>query len=266
MLRKGTGRQYAQGRTRQDPRPSLAPSFPAAPSVHSTHSLNTQISTLSDLRSEGDALQATLALNETEDTWEKINRALKRFQAVVRGGAATRFPDDFVALLRDPRTAKPLVRSIVTERGALSGTALELVASCTRLGPQFEPLLPIYLPPILRLFGRPNKVYTTRSAATVASIVKNTRLAKCLQYLVVEWRSEAGKSASFREHAAATVALMLGTDAGALAVDKDALERRIQDLEWVIKTGATGREPSVRSDMKKCWLVYKREWPERVHA
>ena len=251
MLQKGTGRQHAQGRTRQDPRPSLAPSFPAAPSVHSTHSLNTQISTLSDLRSEGDALQATLALNETEDTWEKINRALKRFQAVVRGGAATRFPDDFVALLRDPRTAKPLVRSIVTERGALSGTALELVASCTRLGPQFEPLLPIYLPPILRLFGRPNKVYTTRAAATVASIVKNTRLAKCLQYLVVEWRSEAGKSASFREHAAATVALMLGTDAGALAVDKDALERRIQDLEWVIK---------------KCWLVYKREWPERVHA
>jgi hypothetical protein len=34
-------------------------------------------------------------------------------------------------------------------------------------------------------------------------------------------------------------------------------------IEWVIKTGATGREPSVRSDMKKCWLVYKREWPER---
>ncbi|GAA5867014.1 hypothetical protein JCM3774_003756 [Rhodotorula dairenensis] len=223
------------------------------------------IASPSDLRHERDALQATLALNETEDTWEKINRALKRFQAVVRGGA-TKYTDDCVALLRDPRTAKGLVRSIVSERGALSGTALELVASCTRLGPHFAPLLPVYLPPILRLFGRPNKVYTTRSAATVASIVKNTRLADVLRYVVLEWRGEAGKSASFREHAAATVAAMLGTDAGALAVDKDALERRIDDLEWVIKTGATGREPSVRSDMKKCWLVYKREWPDRVHA
>lgn len=52
-----------------------------------------------------------LALNETEDTWEKINRALKRFQAVVRGGA-TKYTDDCVALLRDPRTAKGLVRSV----------------------------------------------------------------------------------------------------------------------------------------------------------
>ncbi|GAA5987319.1 hypothetical protein JCM10908_001907 [Rhodotorula pacifica] len=223
------------------------------------------ISTLSDLRHEGDALQAILALNETEDTWEKINRALKRFQAVVRGGA-TKFTDEFVALLRDPRTAKPLVRSIVTERGALSGTALELIASCTRLGPSFAPLLPLYLPPILRLFGRPNKVYTTRSASTVLSIVKNTRLVEVLRYVVLEWRAEAGKSASFREHAAATVAAMMGTESGTLAVEKELLERRIDELEWVIKTGATGREPSVRSDMKKCWEVYKREWPERVHA
>lgn len=70
-----------------------------------------QIASAGDLRHEADALQAILQLAETEDTWEKINRALKRFQAVVRGGA-TKFTDDFVAILRDPRTAKGFVRSV----------------------------------------------------------------------------------------------------------------------------------------------------------
>ncbi|GAA6028827.1 hypothetical protein JCM8097_007414 [Rhodosporidiobolus ruineniae] len=217
-----------------------------------------------DLHNEVDALLAVLALNETEDTWEKINKAVKRFQAVVRGGA-TKFTDDFVQSMRDPRMVKGICRSLATERGALSGTTLELIASCTRLGSHFSVLLHPYLPTILRLFARPNKVYVNRAASTVASIVRNTRLGDVLKYIAAEWRNgEVGKSATFREQAAIAVALMLGADTGALAVEKDQLERRIDELEWVIKTGATGREASVRTEMKKCWEVYKREWPDRV--
>ncbi|GAA6006855.1 uncharacterized protein JCM10292_005475 [Rhodotorula paludigena] len=219
-----------------------------------------------DLRLEVDTLLAALTLNETEDTWEKINRALKRFQAVVRGGAC-RLTDDFIAAMRDPRIAKGLGRSLASERGALSGTALELVASSTRLGRDFAALMPLYLPTVLRLFARPNKVYVTRSASTVASIVKNTRLGgDMVRYLALEWRNEGGKSASFREQAAVALALVLGVDTDSLAVDKDMLERRMDDLEWLIKTGATGREATVRANMKQCWEVYKREWPERVAA
>ncbi|BGP33245.1 hypothetical protein JCM10296v2_005039 [Rhodotorula toruloides] len=221
------------------------------------------INSPADLRHEVDALLAVLQLNETEDTWEKINKALKRFQAVVRGGAC-RFTDEFVAAMRDPRMAKGVCRSLTTERGALSGTALEMVASCTRLGPSFAPLLAVYLPSVLRLFARPNKVYVTRAASTAASIIRNTRLGEVLRFIVLEWRNEGGKSASFREQAAAAVAVVLGCDTGSLAVEKDSLERRIEDLEWVIKTGAVGREVTVRADMKKCWEVYRREWPDRV--
>ncbi|BGP25698.1 hypothetical protein Rt10032_c06g2886 [Rhodotorula toruloides] len=221
------------------------------------------INSPADLRHEVDALLAVLHLNETEDSWEKINKALKRFQAVVRGGAC-RFTDDFVAAMRDARMAKGVCRSLTTERGALSGTALEMVASCTRLGPSFAPLLAVYLPSVLRLFARPNKVYVSRAASTAASIIRNTRLGEVLRFIVLEWRNEGGKSASFREQAAAAVAVMLGCDTGSLAVEKESLERRIEDLEWVIKTGAVGREVTVRADMKKCWEVYRREWPDRV--
>lgn len=155
-------------------------------------------------------------------------------------------------------------RQLTTERGALSGTALEMVASCTRLGTHFAPLLAVYFPTVLRLFARPNKVYVTRAASTAASIIRNTRLGEVLRFIVLEWRNEGGKSASFREQAAAAVAVMLGCDTGSLAVEKDSLERRIEDLEWIIKTGAVGREATVRAEMKKCWDVYRREWPDRV--
>ncbi|KPV74526.1 uncharacterized protein RHOBADRAFT_45015 [Rhodotorula graminis WP1] len=216
-----------------------------------------------DLSVEVDALVTALQLVETEDTWEKINRAVKRFQAAVRGGAC-RFTDDFVHHLRDPRVVKGLVRSLVTERTALSGTALELVASCTRLGHHFAALVSLYVPTLLRLFARPNKVYVTRSASCVASIIRNTRIADVVRLIALEWRNEPGKSATFREQAAAALAIALGADGDTLGVDKDGLERRIDDLEWLIKTGATGREATVRSEMKKCWEVYKREWPDRV--
>ncbi|TNY24308.1 clasp N terminal-domain-containing protein [Rhodotorula diobovata] len=216
-----------------------------------------------NLHVEVELLVAALQLNETEDTWEKINRAVKRFQATVRGGAC-RFQDDFVHHMRDPRVAKGIVRSLVTERTALSGTTLELVASCTRLGPHFAALLSLYLPTLLRLFARPNKVYVTRSASCIASIIRNTRLADVVRFIALEWRNEPGKSASFREQAATALAIALGADGDALTVDKEGLERRIDDLEWLIKTGATGREAGVRAEMKKCWEVYKREWPERV--
>ncbi|GAA5827362.1 hypothetical protein JCM11251_003780 [Rhodosporidiobolus azoricus] len=216
-----------------------------------------------DLAVEVDTLLAVLALNETEDTWEKINKAVKRFQAVVRGGAC-KFTDEFVHAMRDPRMVKGITRSLASERGALSGTTLELVASCTRLGAHFHALLHQYLPTVLRLLAKPSKLYITRAASTLTSIIKNTHLVEVIKYIVIEWRNEAGKSSTFREQATIAVTVMLGTDTGVLAVDKDQLEKRVADLEWLIKTGATGKEATVRADMKKCWEVYKREWPERV--
>lgn len=49
-----------------------------------------------------------------------------------------------------------------------------------------------------------------------------------------------------------------------MAVEKDGIERRMDELEWVIRTGATDKEQKVRAEIKKVWEVYKQEWPERI--
>lgn len=139
------------------------------------------------------------------------------------------------------------------------------MGSSTRLGPQFAPLLPLYLPTLLRLLCRTNKLYISRSATTIISIIKNTKLVDVLRFIVGEWQSESGKSATFREKAAEVAAYLLSPGPGGeLPIEKEVLDRRVEELEWIIKTAAVDRDAKVRAEAKKCWEVYKREWPERV--
>ncbi|ORY84633.1 hypothetical protein BCR35DRAFT_259369, partial [Leucosporidium creatinivorum] len=153
---------------------------------------------------------------------------------------------------------------LTTERTRLSGTTLDLLAACTRLGHLFQPLLSTYLPTILRLLCRTNKLYISRASTTIHSIITHTHLPDILKYIVAEWKLEAGKSTSYREKAAEALGVILGTGGGGMGIEKEGCEKRMEELEWVIRTGATDREAKVRGEIKKCWEVYKEVWPERV--
>ncbi|GAA5896002.1 uncharacterized protein JCM6883_001684 [Sporobolomyces salmoneus] len=167
--------------------------------------------------------------------------------------------------MRDKTLVNGIIRSLVTERTRLSGSTLDLIGSSTRLGPQFAPLLPLYLPTLLRLLCRTNKLYISRSTTTIISILKNTKLVDVLRFIVSEWHGESGKSATFKEKAAEVTAYMLSPGSGGeMQFEKEILDRRIDELEWIIKTAAVDRDAKVRTEAKKCWEVYKREWPDRV--
>lgn len=159
-----------------------------------------------------------------------------------------------------------LTRQLTTERTRLSGTTLEVFSSSTRLAAAFAPLLPVYLPAILRLLCRTNKLYISRTLATLHAILKNTRLPELIKYIVAEWKAEGGKSSSYRIGASEIVLAMLG-GAGreGMAVDKEGLEKRfIDELEWIVRVGATDKEVKVRALVKSIWEAYQREWPDRV--
>lgn len=101
----------------------------------------------------------------------------------------------------------------------------------------------------------------------MASIITHTHLPDILKYIVSEWKLEAGKSASYREKAAEALGVILGTATGGgagMGIEKEGCEKRMEELEWIIRTGATDREAKVRGEIKKCWEVYKDVWPERV--
>lgn len=73
---------------------------------------------------------------------------------------------------------------MATERTRLSSSTLDLLASITRLGHAFAPLLPLYLPALLRLLCRTNKLYIARASSTLQSIIAHTHLPDILKFVV----------------------------------------------------------------------------------
>lgn len=72
-----------------------------------------QITSLQQLESELALLQTAFNLPETEHTWEIIDKALKRFHAVVRGGVCkSPFVVDFIKGLKLKAFVVGFVRSV----------------------------------------------------------------------------------------------------------------------------------------------------------
>lgn len=72
-----------------------------------------QITSNAQLESEFALLQTAFNLPETEHTWEIIDKALKRFHAVVRGGVCkSAFVLDFIKGLKNKVFVAGLVRSV----------------------------------------------------------------------------------------------------------------------------------------------------------
>lgn len=71
------------------------------------------ITSSGQLENEVGLVQAMLNLAETEHTWEMIDRALKRFHAVIRGGVCTStYTVDLIKHLKSKQFTTGLIRSV----------------------------------------------------------------------------------------------------------------------------------------------------------
>ncbi len=140
------------------------------------------ISSVTELHSHFDELYDDLHAPETEHTWQKIERALLHIQAITRGGATKYYPE-FVALIKDAG-AGPINNALLSERTKLSGTAGDLMNSIApRLAEKFEGLVGVFVPTLLLICARTNKVAVKRAEKTLHLIVKHCRPPSLVPYL-----------------------------------------------------------------------------------
>jgi hypothetical protein len=145
---------------------------------------------------------------------------------------------------------------VLSERGRLSGTAIELCNNIAHgLGNNFKPLVPVIVPALIDLCRRPNKVVLTRAQACLMGVVCMTHCPDILRHLRVVAKD---KSAQLRKVCA---------DATLKAIQKwgvDEIGKRVEDVEDIIK--ATGRDPGpdVRKVAKQIYELYSTIWPERL--
>ena len=135
-----------------------------------------------------------------------------------------------------------------SERTRLSGAAIDLLVSvATGLGREFEQLLTLFMPPLLALCGRTNKVVINRTRTCIITIIESTQLASVLTYFLQNIKD---KSTSLRLVAAE------GTLACLNSCNPPDLEResRARDIEAIIRSTARDANADVRKLSRKIML------------
>lgn len=146
---------------------------------------------------------------------------------------------------------------MLSDRGRLSGVSTDLLQTfAPRLASHFHPLIHLYLPPLVRLLARPNKVYLKRAEKCLHTIISHCHLSSILIHLRngLEDKSDACKRSS------------------AVAIERAVLEwehsvwgeKGLDTLELCIRKMATDRDAEVRKTGKRVWDLFMDIWPERV--
>ncbi|GMK58439.1 hypothetical protein CspeluHIS016_0504710 [Cutaneotrichosporon spelunceum] len=189
------------------------------------------------LQAELDALATVLEPPEREDTWEKMEKGIIRFTGVTRGGGY-KHADLFVRGVGNKGVGLRIVDCMMSDRGRLSGVSTDLLQTMApRLASHFGPLVHLYLPPLVRLLARPNKVFFKRSE----SHGLDDRSDQCKRAAAVGIESAMAQWDPRRWP------------------DKD-----LDLLELCVRKMATDRDGEVRKTARRVWGLFSELWPERV--
>lgn len=214
-----------------------------------------QILSSSDIEYKLRPVREALALNESEETWDKIAGAVTVLRMLLQesGGA---IPEYFAGALRS--LSSPLSKCIGSERSRLSGATMDLLnTAATELGKSFEILLSVFVPTLIVLCGRPNKVFVTRAKACLITIIQSTQSPLILSYLL---RSAKDKSTPLRLTVAeASLACLQCFNPPDLQKDS-----RGQEVEALVKCFATDANADIRKVGRNIFEAYSILLPGRV--
>ena len=221
---------------------------PKIPSVISCSSASLLEYELGDVR-------AGLELVETEDSWDKICNAILRLKAITVGSADD-YPTQLIAACKG--LVRPIINSLNSERSRLSGAATDLLTTlATHLQRPFETLIPHFVPALLTLASRSNKVFIARAKATLMAVVEHCQSPLILPQLR---HSINDKSASLRLTAIdLTVACLNCFNPPDLEAPN-----RAEDIEAIIRATARDANADVRKSSRKAFEAYKILFPSRV--
>ncbi|KAG2150616.1 clasp N terminal-domain-containing protein [Suillus clintonianus] len=209
------------------------------------------------LNAELEAVRGKVSLEETEESWDKIEQGIVQLTQCCNNGGCD-FATEMVAGIRS--LSRPINHAMNSERSRLSGSTIELVnALLAGLGPSFEPLVSLFMPTLLGLCGRTNKVFTSRAKACILAVIENTQLPSILPYLAESLNQ---KSAFLRSVAAEGVLACLNCF-NPPDIEKDTRARLIED---VIKLTARDASADVRRAGKMIFEAYKALLPDRVES
>ncbi|CAE6448831.1 unnamed protein product [Rhizoctonia solani] len=213
--------------------------------------------TAKDLRYALDPLRPLQEQLETEENWDKITRAIQTIAALTRGGAAE-LDAEYVKEIRGFSTL--ILNSMNSERTRLANVAVDLfTVLAPPLGNRFEPFIGVFVPTLIKLLGRTNKVFVSRATAGLRSIISHCPHPRIL----VELRVMANdKSAPLRVLVAGAVLQCMSEWDWSVP----ALAAKAGDIETVIRALGTDSNVDARKIARQIFDQYKQTFPDRVES
>ncbi|OAX33443.1 hypothetical protein K503DRAFT_725833 [Rhizopogon vinicolor AM-OR11-026] len=196
-----------------------------------------------------------VSIPETEESWDKIEQAIVQLTECCNISGC-KFPEEMIAGIRS--MSRPLNHAMKSERSRLSGSAIECVtAQSAGLGPLFEPLIPLFIPTLLGICARSNKVFTRRAKACIFAVITHTSSPSILPFLAQSFNSQ---STSLRLVAAEGVLTYVkSSDTPIIANDG-----RARLVENVIRVTAEDASADIRTTGKALFEAYKARLPDCV--
>lgn len=146
-----------------------------------------------------------------------------------------------------------------SERTRLSAAALDcIIIVAPRIGIAFDSLVPLFVPHILRLATRTNKVYVTRSQAGLTLILSYCHIASLIPHLLTACKES--KIVTGRAVALEGVLRCLNK----WDWSKKEIKAKVGDVEEVIKITGTDKDAGIRQTSRKVFEAYKDLFPDRV--
>lgn len=211
--------------------------------------------TLQDVVQSLEKIKPGLQLPETEESWERILKGLETLQKLCQSGACE-YHEELTASIRSVH--RNIVSAMNSERTRLSGPAIDVVnALALGLSTGFEPLMSLFLPSLIVLCGRANKVVVARAKACILSIIGITQLPGILLHL-----------ARFVKDKTPTIRLIVaeGTLQCLKCFNPPDLEKEVyaREVENIMRNAARDANADVRKVGKEIFETYKVLLPHKV--
>ncbi|EKM80885.1 hypothetical protein AGABI1DRAFT_112600 [Agaricus bisporus var. burnettii JB137-S8] len=213
--------------------------------------------TLQDVVQSLEKIKPGLQLPETEESWERILKGLETLQKLCQSGACE-YHEELTASIRSVH--RNIVSAMNSERTRLSGPAIDVVnALALGLSTGFEPLMSLFLPSLIVLCGRANKVVVARAKACILSIIGITQLPGILLHL-----------ARFVKDKTPTIRLIVaeGTLQCLKCFNPPDLEKEVyaREVENIMRNAARDANADVRKVGKEIFETYKVLLPHKVDS
>ena len=201
-------------------------------------------------------MRPNIHLEETEETWDKIAKALQELIKICEDGAYDVAPSELVSSIKTSQ--RPIVSAMNSERTRLCMVPMDLLSTLASvMGTEFEQLLPLFMPTLLALCARTNKVIINRAKASILAIIQSAQLASVLTYFLQNIKD---KSSTLK------VVIAEGTLACLNSCNPPDFEKeaRATEVESIIRITARDANADVRKISRKIFESYKILLPSRI--